>query len=101
MRNGKGVALRFLGGTCGLLGDSCGRPELPRRDANEALEVVGELALVREAGVRGDLPLRASVCIDRSNPGDSRNLLRSGTRPTALGIFGARPLSRAWLRDQE
>ncbi len=35
--------------------DSCGRLELPRRDANQALEVVGELALVREAGVRGDL----------------------------------------------
>jgi hypothetical protein len=29
--------------------------ELPRRDAGEALEVVGELALVREAGVQGDL----------------------------------------------
>src|ERR1700692_346264 len=55
MRNGKGVALEFLGGTCGQLGDSCGRPELARRDADEALEVMGELALVREAGVRGDL----------------------------------------------
>src|SRR5438105_8708977 len=53
--NGKGGALPFLGGTCGPLGDSCGRPELPRRDADEALEVTGELALVREAGVRGDL----------------------------------------------
>src|SRR5260370_26608004 len=38
-----------------LLGDSCGRSELPRRDANEALEVTGELALVREAGVQGAL----------------------------------------------
>ena len=28
--------------------------ELPRRDADEALEVTGELALVREAGVQGD-----------------------------------------------
>jgi hypothetical protein len=54
MGNGKRIALRFLGGTCGLLGESCGRPELPRRDADEALEVTGELALVREAGVRGD-----------------------------------------------
>jgi hypothetical protein len=35
--------------------DSCGRPELPRRDPDEALEVMAELALVREAGVRGDL----------------------------------------------
>jgi hypothetical protein len=55
MRNGTGVALLFLGGTCGLLGDSCGRPELPRRDADEALEVMGELALVREAGAQSDL----------------------------------------------
>src|SRR5262249_3893959 len=53
--NGKRVTLELLGGTCDLLGDSCGRPELSRRDADEALEVVGELALVREAGVRGDL----------------------------------------------
>ena len=30
-------------------------PELPRRDTDEALEVIGELALVREPGVRGDL----------------------------------------------
>src|SRR5262245_22265626 len=29
--------------------------ELPRRDADLALEVMGELALVGEAGVRGDL----------------------------------------------
>src|SRR6516165_10226493 len=38
-----------------VLGDSCGHPELPRRDADYALEVVGELALVREAGVRRHL----------------------------------------------
>src|SRR6516164_1770646 len=38
-----------------VLGDSCGHPELPRRDADDALEVMGKLALVREAGVRGDL----------------------------------------------
>ena len=40
-RNGKGVARQLLGGNCGLLGDSCGRSELPRRDADEALEVPG------------------------------------------------------------
>src|SRR5262249_47784362 len=34
---------------------SYARPELPRRDADQALEVMGELALVREAGVRGHL----------------------------------------------
>jgi hypothetical protein len=55
MGNGKGVALRSLDETCGALGDSCGRPELPRRDADEPLEVTGELALVREAGARRDL----------------------------------------------
>src|SRR5215475_1368228 len=55
MGNGKGLALGFLGGTCDLLGDSCGRSELPRRDADEPLEVLAELALVGEAGVRGHL----------------------------------------------
>src|SRR5262245_27849055 len=53
--NGKGVALWVLGGACGLLGDSCGRPEPPRRDADDALEVVRELALVREPGAQRDL----------------------------------------------
>src|SRR5262249_51662248 len=38
-----------------VLGDSCGHPELPRRDADYALEVMRELALVREAGGRGGL----------------------------------------------
>jgi hypothetical protein len=33
--NVKGFAGRFLGGTCGLLSNSCGRPEPPRRDADE------------------------------------------------------------------
>src|SRR5262249_46867911 len=61
MRNGKTVALLSLGGTCGVLGDPCGHPVLPRRDADEALEVMGEMALVREAGA-----LRASGHIDRS-----------------------------------
>src|SRR5262249_11700751 len=53
--NGKGPTLGLLGGTCDLLGDSCGRPELPRRDADNPLEVTGELALVREAGTCGNL----------------------------------------------
>jgi hypothetical protein len=38
-----------------VLGDSCGHPELPWRDANDALEMMGELALIQEAGARGDL----------------------------------------------
>src|SRR5262245_8090714 len=50
-----GVAARILGRDCGPLGDSCGRPEPPRRDTHEALEVAGELALVREACARRDL----------------------------------------------
>jgi hypothetical protein len=49
MRNAKGVALPFLGGTCGLLGDYCGHPELPRRDPDQALEAMGELALVHRS----------------------------------------------------
>src|SRR5262245_32475733 len=49
------MALGYLGGACGLLGDSWGCSERPRRDANEALEGTGELALVREPGPRRDL----------------------------------------------
>src|SRR5262249_8306472 len=51
----RGGAALVLGGTCGPLGDSCGRPELPRRDSDDAPEVVGELALVREAGLPREL----------------------------------------------
>src|SRR5262249_36711457 len=47
-------ALPFLARTCGLLGDSCGPTELSWRDPDDALEMVGELALVGEAGVCGD-----------------------------------------------
>src|SRR5262245_50436159 len=55
MRNSKGG--RSPGSWRGLplFGDSCARPEPPRRDADEALEVAGELALVREAGAGGQL----------------------------------------------
>src|SRR5262249_47742616 len=52
--NGKRVALSFSWRNLRFLSGSA-RPELPRRDADEALEVVGELALVREAGAGGDL----------------------------------------------
>src|SRR5262252_10007428 len=53
--NGKRVAVPILGGTYGFLGSSYARPELPWGDADDALEVMGELALIREPGVRGDL----------------------------------------------
>src|SRR5262249_8612208 len=53
--NGKGIAQQSLVGTCLLLGDSCGDPELPRGDADQPLEVTGELALIREPGAGGDL----------------------------------------------
>src|SRR5499433_518408 len=53
--NGKGVAVPILGGTSGFLGGSYAHQELPRCDADNALEVMGELALIREPGVRGDL----------------------------------------------
>jgi hypothetical protein len=55
MGNGKRVAVPILGETYDLLGDSYARSELPRGDADDALEVMGELALIREPGVRGDL----------------------------------------------
>src|SRR5262249_28231666 len=38
-----------------LLGGSYARPELPRGDADDAVEVMRELALIRKPGVRGDL----------------------------------------------
>jgi hypothetical protein len=85
MGNGKGFTVGFLGGTCGGLGDSCGCPEPPRRDADEALEVTGELALVREPGAVSRLgqgqigPLRRWGGTARRNfrpprqpPGESR-----------------------------
>src|SRR5262249_47558920 len=53
--DGKRVAMPILGGTYGFLGGSYAHQELPRRDADNALEVMGELALIREPGVRGDL----------------------------------------------
>src|SRR5262249_21604496 len=55
MGNGKRVAVPILGGTCGVLGGSYARPEMPWGDADCALEVMGELTLIREPGVRGDL----------------------------------------------
>src|SRR5262245_22385666 len=68
LRNGKGAAPGFLGGACGVLGGSCGRPELPRRAAREALEVLSELALVREAGIRGALR-QGEVAASQERPG--------------------------------
>jgi len=54
MKNGKGGRYAVSWRDLRFLGDSCVRSELPRCDAGEALEVMGELALVREAGMRGD-----------------------------------------------
>src|SRR5262249_34802366 len=54
-RNGKGDEVPFSWRGLRRFVGSYARPELPRRDADQALEVMGELALVREAGVRGDL----------------------------------------------
>ena len=55
--NTKGLAVRVLGTTCGLLCDSCGLAELSRRDADDALEVMRELTLIRESSPRRDLGL--------------------------------------------
>ena len=61
------------------LGVSCGRAELARRDADKALEVMGELALVREPGVRGDL---GQWSRQRSFPRDRR--VSPGTRASTV-----------------
>src|SRR6516162_9867869 len=55
MRNGKGDEVPFSWRDLRRFVGSYARPELPWRDADCALEVIGELALVREAGVRGNL----------------------------------------------
>src|SRR5262245_39008264 len=55
MRNGKGDEVPFSWRDLRRFVGSYARPELPRRDAEEALEVIGELALIREPGVCGDL----------------------------------------------
>jgi hypothetical protein len=38
-----------------MLSDSCGNPKLPRRDADDPLEVKGKMALVGEADAQRDL----------------------------------------------
>src|SRR5262245_10528913 len=55
MRNGKGDEVPFSWRDLRCFVGSYARPELPRRDADQALEVMGELALVGEAGAQGDL----------------------------------------------
>src|SRR5262249_22816100 len=55
IRNGKGDKVAISWRNLRRFGGSYARLELSRRDADQALEVMGELALVREAGVRGDL----------------------------------------------
>src|SRR5262249_36649602 len=52
-RNGKGDEVPFSWRDLRRFVGSYARPELPRRDAEEALEGVGELALGREAGAGG------------------------------------------------
>src|SRR5262249_24611467 len=54
-RNGKGDEVPFSWRDLRRFVGSYAHPELPRRDADQTLEVMGELALVTEAGVRGDL----------------------------------------------
>src|SRR5262245_34040174 len=63
VRNGRGVAVWVLGAACGRLGVSCGCPEPPRGDADQALEVASELALVRKAAARRDLRQREVVAV--------------------------------------
>src|SRR5262245_54517463 len=55
MRNGKGDEVPFSWRDLRRFVGSYAHPESPWRDADQALEVMGELALVREAGACGDL----------------------------------------------
>src|SRR5262245_2316868 len=55
MKNGKGDEVPFSWRDLRRFVGSYARPELSRRDADQALEGMGELALVREAGAYRDL----------------------------------------------
>ena len=62
MRNGKGGRSSVSWRDLPLFGDYCAHPELPGRDADEAVEVIGELVLGRESSAgselrQGHLPL--------------------------------------------
>src|SRR5246127_559034 len=64
--NDKEGVLPFIARTCGLLSDSCGPAELSWREPDNALEMVGELALVGEAGSGGDLRQRKVASLKES-----------------------------------
>ena len=66
MLDDKESVLPFIARTCGLLGVSCGPAELSGRDADNALEIVGELALVSEAGPGADLGQRKVASLKES-----------------------------------
>src|SRR5215468_6009871 len=55
MRNGKAGRSSVSWRDLPLFGDYCAHPELPGRDADEAVEVIGELALGREASAGSEL----------------------------------------------
>jgi hypothetical protein len=50
-----GLGVRVLAEACGLLRDSCRKPKLSRRDADDPLEVKRKMALVCEAGPERNL----------------------------------------------
>src|SRR5436309_2069769 len=58
LRPEKATHVRLLGWCVRPLGAACGHPESSRRDADQALEVMGEMALVGETGARRNLRQR-------------------------------------------
>src|SRR6516164_4496059 len=105
MRNGKGDEVPFSWRDLRRFVGSYARPELPRRDAGEALELTGELALVIEAGVRGDLRQRevASALQELLGPldtaGDDVLVRRQAGGPLELPgeVVGAKTSDRGQL----
>src|SRR4030095_16107946 len=67
LRPEKATHVRLLGWCARPLGDACGHPESSRRDADQALEVMGEVALVGETGARRNLRQRDLMILSKES----------------------------------
>src|SRR5262249_56381014 len=96
MRNGKGGRSSVSWRDLPLFGDYCAHPELPGRDADEAVEVIGELALGREASAGSELRQRTPSTGSVREPAASVQAFQLGghastenTGPAPAGVLTA------------